>query len=66
LGPHGVHVNALAPGLVETRFAAALFQDREGYERLMARVPLGRHGQPDDIAGAAVFLAGDASADVTG
>jgi NAD(P)-dependent dehydrogenase (short-subunit alcohol dehydrogenase family) len=66
LGPAGVRVNALAPGLIETRFAAALFQDRAAYERLMACVPLGRHGQPEDVVGAAVFLAGDASAYLTG
>ena len=66
LGPAGVRVNALAPGLVETRFSAALFQDRSAYERLMSQAPLGRHGQPDDLAGAAVFLASAASAYVTG
>jgi NAD(P)-dependent dehydrogenase (short-subunit alcohol dehydrogenase family) len=66
LGPAGVRVNALAPGLVETRFAAALFQDKAAYDRLIAGVPLGRHGQPDDIVGAALFLASDASAYVTG
>jgi NAD(P)-dependent dehydrogenase (short-subunit alcohol dehydrogenase family) len=66
LGPAGVRVNALAPGLVETRFAAALFQDKAAYDRLIAGVPLGRHGQPEDIVGAALFLASDASAYVTG
>jgi NAD(P)-dependent dehydrogenase (short-subunit alcohol dehydrogenase family) len=66
LGPSGVRVNALAPGLIETRFSAALFQDRAGYERIVAGTPLGRHGQPADVVGAAVFLAADASAYMTG
>jgi NAD(P)-dependent dehydrogenase (short-subunit alcohol dehydrogenase family) len=66
LGPAGIRVNAIAPGLVETKFAAALFQNRQLYEQVMAEVPLGRHGQPHDIVGAAVFLASDASAYVTG
>jgi hypothetical protein len=66
LGPAGIRANAIAPGLVETRFAAALFQDKQAYESLMAHTPLGRHGQPLDIAGAAVFLASEASAYVTG
>src|SRR5262249_46351924 len=66
LGPSGIRVNAISPGLVETRFSAALFQDRYTYERLMAQTPLGRHGQPEDVVGAAIFLASDASAYVTG
>lgn len=66
LGPVGIRVNALAPGLVETKFSSALFQNRAAYERIMATVPLGRHGQPEDIVGAAVFLAADASAYITG
>jgi NAD(P)-dependent dehydrogenase (short-subunit alcohol dehydrogenase family) len=66
LGLAGIRVNAIAPGLVETRFAQALFQDRSAYDALISRLPLGRHGQPDDIAGAAVFLACEASAYITG
>ncbi len=61
-----VRVNAIAPGLIETRFSAALFKNREAYERLIAATPLGRHGQPQDVVGAAVFLASDASAYMTG
>jgi dehydrogenase/reductase SDR family member 4 len=66
MGPSGIRVNALAPGLVETRFATALFQDKQAYDALMAHTPLRRHGQPIDIAGAAVFLASEASAYMTG
>jgi NAD(P)-dependent dehydrogenase (short-subunit alcohol dehydrogenase family) len=66
VGPGGVRVNAIAPGLVETRFAQALFQDKDAYEALIRQTPLRRHGQPDDVAGVAVFLASDAAAWVTG
>jgi len=66
LGPAGIRVNAVAPGLVETRFSSALFQDKTAYQRIISQVPLGRHGQPEDVAGAALFLASDASAYITG
>jgi NAD(P)-dependent dehydrogenase (short-subunit alcohol dehydrogenase family) len=66
LGPRGVRVNAISPGLIETRFSAALFTDRQAYETFLSRTPLERHGQPEDVVGAAVFLASDASAYVTG
>ena len=66
LGPSGIRVNAVAPGLIETRFSAALFQDRAAYERILGQTPLGRHGQPDDVVGAVVLLASDAAAYVSG
>lgn len=66
IGPTGIRVNAIAPRLIETRFAAALFDDKHAYDSLIAQTPLRRHGQPIDIAGAAVFLASEASAYMTG
>ncbi|MDQ2754035.1 MAG: SDR family oxidoreductase [Actinomycetota bacterium] len=59
-----VRVNALAPGLVRTDFARALWEPDE--ERTGRSIPLGRIGVPDDIAGAAVFLASDLSSWMTG
>jgi NAD(P)-dependent dehydrogenase (short-subunit alcohol dehydrogenase family) len=61
-----VRVNAIAPGLIETRFSAALFENRDAYQHVIAQTPLRRHGQPEDVVGAAVFLASEASAYVTG
>lgn len=60
----GVRVNALAPGLVKTHMARALVD--LGEEQLAAATPLRRLGVPDDIAGAALFLASDASSWMTG
>jgi NAD(P)-dependent dehydrogenase (short-subunit alcohol dehydrogenase family) len=66
LGPSGIRVNAIAPGLVETRFAAAIVKNPDLVEREAARTPLGRYAQPDEIAGAALYLASDAASYVTG
>jgi NAD(P)-dependent dehydrogenase (short-subunit alcohol dehydrogenase family) len=66
LGGAGVRVNAIAPGLVETRFAATLVEDKELRGRFVERAPLGRHAQPDEIAGAAMYLLSEASSYVTG
>lgn len=66
LGPRGIRVNAIAPGLVETRFASALTSNAEISKMVIDRTALKRFAQPDDIAGAAVFLASDESRYVTG
>ncbi len=66
LGPAGIRVNAIAPGLVETRFSAVLVADEELRARFTARTGLGRHAQPNEIAGAAVYLLSDAASYTTG
>jgi NAD(P)-dependent dehydrogenase (short-subunit alcohol dehydrogenase family) len=66
LGASGIRVNALAPGLVETRFAAALIHNDAVVSEVLRKTPLGRYGQPDEIAGGALFLASDAASFMTG
>ena len=66
LGEAGVRVNAIAPGLVETKFAKLLIDSPEIHERAMERTPMKRHGQPSEIVGAAIYLASDASSFNTG
>jgi NAD(P)-dependent dehydrogenase (short-subunit alcohol dehydrogenase family) len=65
-GPHNIRVNCIAPGLVKTDFARALWDTPEGERRASSGTPLRRLGEPDDIAGAAVFLASRAAAWMTG
>lgn len=65
-GPHNVRVNCIAPGLIKTDFARALWEDPENLKRRTATTPLRRIGEPDEIAGAAVFLASAAGSFVTG
>jgi NAD(P)-dependent dehydrogenase (short-subunit alcohol dehydrogenase family) len=60
----GVRVNAIAPGLVKTAFARALWEPAE--ETIARRMPLRRLGEPDDIAGAALFLVSDLASWITG
>jgi NAD(P)-dependent dehydrogenase (short-subunit alcohol dehydrogenase family) len=66
VGPAGVRVNAIAPGLVETRFAAAIVGNDSLRQHVVGRTPLGRHAQPSEIVGAALFLASDAASYVNG
>jgi len=66
LGPSNIRVNCIAPGLVKTDFAKALWDTPAGEERASSGTPLRRLGEPDDIAGAAVYLASRAGAWTTG
>lgn len=65
-GPHNIRVNCIAPGLIKTDFARALWENPDTLKASNARTPLGRIGEPDEIAGAAVFLASKAGAFMTG
>lgn len=66
LAPAGVQVNAIAPGYIATNNTAALQADETRNRQILERIPAGRWGRPEDIAGAAVFLASGASDYVTG
>jgi NAD(P)-dependent dehydrogenase (short-subunit alcohol dehydrogenase family) len=66
LSPHNIRVNCIAPGLVKTDFARALWDTPEAERRSSSTTPLRRLGEPDDIAGAAVFLASKAGSWMTG
>jgi NAD(P)-dependent dehydrogenase (short-subunit alcohol dehydrogenase family) len=65
-GPRGVRVNAISPGFIATELSAPLLADEAFMARRMAATPLRRPGTPAEVAGAAVFLASDAGAFVTG
>ena len=63
---YGIRVNAVAPGLVKTRFSEALWSDKQILEYLLGRIPMRRFAEPEEIVGAMVYLASDASQFVTG
>jgi NAD(P)-dependent dehydrogenase (short-subunit alcohol dehydrogenase family) len=66
LGSSKIRVNAIAPGLVETKFASALVNNPAILDRIVSRTPLGRHAQPPELAGAAVYLLSDVASFTTG
>jgi NAD(P)-dependent dehydrogenase (short-subunit alcohol dehydrogenase family) len=65
-GPKNVRVNCIAPGLIKTDFAKALWENPDIYAATVKNYPLRRIGEPDEIAGAAVFLASEAGSFTTG
>lgn len=66
LGRHSIRVNAISPGITKTDFAKRLWEDPSGVAMVTQRTPLHRIGEPGEMAGAAVFLAADGSAFMTG
>ena len=65
-GADNIRINAICPGLIKTRFSEALWSDEKILQRFLQHIPLGRAGEPDDVAGLAVFLASDAAAYCSG
>ena len=66
LAPHGIRVNAIGPGSIMTDMLASVNADPEAKRRLLSRTPLGRIGDPDEIAAVAAFLASDEASYITG
>ena len=65
-GPAGIRVNAILPGLIQTKFSTALWQNEKLMKQFLQMIPLGRIGQPEEMAALAVFLAAPASQYCTG
>jgi len=66
VGSSGVRVNTILPGIVETKLASLLFDDKEIYSQAMSMIPMGRHAVPDEMAGVALYLASPASSYMNG
>lgn len=64
--PLGIRCNALLPGLTRTRFAGALFDNEDIYRAAMEKIPMGRHAEPGEMAGAVLYLVSDAASYTTG
>ena len=66
LASSNIRANALLPGLTETRFSAALIENKQIYEYALQRIPMKRHAQPEEMVGAVLYLASDAASYTTG
>ncbi|MEM5344176.1 SDR family oxidoreductase [Paraburkholderia azotifigens] len=65
-GPLGIRVNALLPGLTKTKFAGALFENKDIYQHWINNIPLRRHGEPHEMAGTVLYLVSDAASYTNG
>jgi NAD(P)-dependent dehydrogenase (short-subunit alcohol dehydrogenase family) len=65
-GPIGIRVNALLPGLTRTKFAGALFENKDIYDQWVSNIPLRRHGEPSEMAGTVLYLVSDAASYTNG
>ncbi len=63
---HGIRVNALLPGFTDTKFAGALFNNKEIYDAAMQEIPMKRHAEPDEMAGTVLYLVSDAASYTNG
>jgi NAD(P)-dependent dehydrogenase (short-subunit alcohol dehydrogenase family) len=66
LGPHGIRVNAVCPGLIRTRLTAPVFSNSGALAAYFRHIPLGRGGEPEEVAKAVLFLSSDAASYITG
>lgn len=66
LAPHGIRVNAIGPGTILTEMARGIMSDRAAEDRILARTPIGRTGEPSEVAAVAAFLASDDASYITG
>jgi NAD(P)-dependent dehydrogenase (short-subunit alcohol dehydrogenase family) len=66
LADKNIRVNALLPGLTETKFSRVLIDTKEIYDYAVKQIPLGRHAQPSEMAGAVLYLVSDAASFTTG
>jgi len=64
--PYGIRCNALLPGLTKTKFAGALFSNEDIYKQAVSMIPMGRHAEPQEMAGTVLYLVSDASSYTNG
>ena len=64
--PYNIRCNALLPGLTKTKFAGALFENEKFYRHVVSGIPMKRHAEPEEMAGAVLYLVSDASSYTTG